>query len=238
MVVFNEADHTYKDQATGKYYTSISKLLSLYKEPFDADFHAARKAKKEGITKEEMLKRWADNTTKACNKGTQIHDIIESYLTTGEVVDEKMISDFNSVFDRRDFKLVRSEYILWNDMYEIAGTSDMICDVNNDVFDVYDFKTNKKFLFDSPYGKYLKTPLNNLQECQYNSYSLQLSLYAYMYSGYSNKKVRKICILYHDGEKFHKYPVPYLFWEVSALLKHFVNNHGQHTTEQDKIAIS
>ena len=37
----------------------------------------------------------------------------------------------------------------------------------------------------------------------------------------SGKKVRQISILYHDGNKFYRYPTPYLFWEVTILLKHY-----------------
>lgn len=233
MIVFNEAEHTYQNKETGKFYTSVSKLLSLYKEPFDKEFHAARKAKKEGVSKEEILEKWNKDNKTACDKGQTVHDIIERYLTDAEVLDEKIISDICSVFEKDDYKLIRSEHLVWNDDYEIAGTSDLICDVDNNTFDVFDFKTNKKFLFENPYGKYLKHPLNNLQQCQYNDYSLQLSLYAYMYSNYANKKVRKICIFYHDGNKFHKYHVPYLFWDVCALLKHFAINHGQQTISKN-----
>ena len=238
MIVFNEVDHTYKNTDTDRYYTSVSKLLSLYKEPFDKDFFAERAARKQGVSKEEILEKWNKDNKTACDKGQNIHTIIENYIQTGEIGDQKLIDELNEVFDKDDFKLVRSEYLVWNDTFEIAGTSDMICDVNNDVFDVYDFKTNKKFLFENQYGKYLKAPLNNLQQCQFNDYGLQLSLYAYMYSGYANKKVRKICIFYHDGKKFHKYHVPYLYWEVSALLKHYSLNHGQQTIDKDKIAVS
>ena len=65
MVVFNEADHTYKNPETNRYYTSVSKLLSLYKEPFDKDFHAERKAIKEGVTKEETTEATVIKPAKA-----------------------------------------------------------------------------------------------------------------------------------------------------------------------------
>ncbi len=232
MVVFNEDKHTYQNPETKEFYTSVSSLLSKYKEPFDKDFHASKKALKEGVTKEEMLKRWDDITKKACDKGTNIHSIIESYIKDKQIIDEEIVYAFEQVFDPSDFKRVLSEEIVYDDNYKIAGTSDIICDVNDDCFDVYDVKTNKKFLFQNNYGKYLKYPLNNLQQCQYNDYSLQLSLYAFLYSGLTNKKVRKICIFYYDGTKFVSYPTPYLFWEVLMLVNHFTNKHGKNPIEQ------
>lgn len=227
MVTFNKDDHTYKNPVTGEFYISVSRLLSLYKEPFDRDFLAEKTAKKEGVSKEEIIKKWAKINKDACDKGQNVHSIIESYLKEGEVLDEKIIDAFEHAFDRKQYKLVRSEMILDNDEYQIAGTSDMICDVDNDYFDVCDIKTNKKFTFENKFGKHLLHPLNNLQQCHFNDYSIQLSLYAYMYSAMANKKVRKIYIVYYDNKKFTVYHTPYLFWEVSALLKHYKNNHGK-----------
>jgi len=232
MIVFDEKSHSYTNSTTNRPYISVSKLLSLYKEPFDRDFWSKRAAAKEGITQEEVLAKWDKTTKDACDKGTSVHDLVENYIKTDEIGDKALIKALNEVFNKKDYKRVLSEELVYNDEFEVAGTSDIICDVDNDTFDVYDFKTNKKFLFENKYGKYLKTPLNNLQQCQYNDYSIQLSLYAFLYSKLTNKRVRKICILYHDGKKFHTFPTPYLFWEISALLKHYSTNHGPSSVKQ------
>jgi len=223
MVIFDETQHKYTNPLNNKVYISVSQLLKKYKEPFDSDFFASKVAKRDGKTKEQVLEEWNKNTLAACNKGTEIHNIFENYLNTGKVEkkNKKYIVELKKVFDKNEYKKINSELILHNDTYEVAGTSDIVADVNDEYFDVLDFKTNKKFLFYSKYGKYLKHPLNNLQECQYNDYSLQLSLYAFLYSNQTNKKVRQISILYHDGSQFHRYPVPYLYWEVTALLNHY-----------------
>jgi ATP-dependent exoDNAse (exonuclease V) beta subunit len=228
MVIFDPVKHTYQNPETQRYYTSVSSLLSQYKEPFDKDFHAQRKALMTGRSKEDVLNEWQATNKLACDKGQNVHSIIESFIKNNDVQDPKIISGLKQVFDKKEYKRILSEEIVYSDNDEIAGTSDLICDVDNDTFDVLDFKTNKKFLFFNKYNKYLKHPLNNLQQCQYNDYSLQLSLYAYLYGNLTNKKVRKICILYYDGDKFYSFHTPYLFWEISALLKHFNTNKTQH----------
>jgi len=235
MVIFDEGKHTYFNPETKRFYISVSRLLALYKEPFDKDFHANRVALREGIKKEDVINRWAKTSEVACQKGVSVHSIVENYIKTGVVEDVDLIDALNVVFNKKGFKRVLSEEIVYNDTYEVAGMSDIICDVNDNVFDVYDFKTNKSFTFESKYNKWLKNPLQNLQQCHYNDYSLQLSLYAFLYGSLTNKKVRKISILYHDGNKFHNYPVPYMFWEVSALLKHYSINHNTATSLEDKI---
>jgi len=234
MIVFNEENHTYQNFETKEFYTSVSKVLSLYKEPFDKEFHASRKAIKEGVTKDEMLAKWDKINKEACDKGHNVHQIVENFIKEGTIEDVNLINAFEKIFNKKDYKRVLSEEIVYSDKYKIAGTSDMICDVNDDEFDILDLKTNKKFLFHNNFSKYLKAPLNNLQQCHYNDYSLQLSLYAYLYSGLTNKRVRKICILYHDGEKFVSYATPYMFWEIQVLLPHFLNNHGQPVIEPNK----
>jgi len=223
MVIFDQENHKYTNPSNNKVYISVSQLLKLYKEPFDSDFFANKVAKRDGKTKEQVLQEWNKKTQEACDKGTEIHNIFETYLTTGKVdrKNKKYVDELKKVFNKNDYKELHSEMILANDVYEVAGTSDIIADVNDKYFDVLDFKTNSKFDFFSKYGKFFKVPLNNIQECHYTSYSLQLSLYAFLYSAVSNKKVRQISILYHDGTQFHRYPVPYLYWEVTALLNHY-----------------
>ena len=223
MVIFDSVKHTYTNPETNKIYISVSQLLKKYKEPFDSDFFASKIAKRDGKTKEQVLELWEKNNKAACDKGQDLHDAFENFFKTGSIDKKyfKQATEFRKVFDINDYKTVNSEIIISSDEHEIAGTSDIIADVDDTYFDVLDFKTNKKFLFYSKYGKHLKYPLNNLQECQYNDYSLQLSLYAYLYSVVTNKKVRQISILYYDGNQFHKYPVPYLFWEVTVLIKHY-----------------
>ena len=231
MILFDEASHTYKNSDTNRPYLSVSKLISLYKEPFDKEYWSKRTALKEGVSQQEILTRWETHTKDRCDYGKLKHSIVEEYLKNDNIDDISLIKDFKTVFNKKDYKRILSEELVYDDIYEVAGTSDIICDVDDATFDVYDLKTNSKFLFENKYGKYLKAPLNNLQQCQYNDYSIQLSLYAYLYSGLTNKKVRKICILYHDGKQFHTYPTPYLFWEISALLKHYSNTNGQTTVK-------
>jgi hypothetical protein len=238
MVVFNKENHTYLNPETNRFYRSVSKVLSLYKEPFNRDLMAERTAKKTGKTTQQVIEQWSNINKNACDKGHTVHDIIEQYIKTGKIIDSSMIFALENVFEVSDFQSVKSEQILFNDEYEIAGTSDIIADVDDKHFDVYDFKTNKNFLLHNKYGTYLKFPLNNLQQCHYNDYSIQLSLYAYLYSLQTKKKLRKICILYHDGKKFTSYPTPFLFWEITALINHYVKTHGQSATDQNQNVIA
>jgi len=231
MVIFDTKKHTYTNPDTKEIYCSVSQLLAEYKEPFDSEFFASRVAAKEGVDKKDILAKWAKNSADACNKGKEVHAIVEGYIKNDQNTDNDVISHFKAVFDKKAYKEIHSEKMVWSDAHKIAGTSDLIAEVNKDFFDVYDLKTNNKFLFNNKYGKYLKPPLNNLQTCQYNDYALQLSLYAFLYSAQTGKKVRQLGILYYDGQSFSNYATPYMFWEVSVLLKHY----GQTLNSKSKV---
>ncbi len=95
MVIFNKEKHTYTNPETGEIYTSVSQLLSQYKEPFKKDFFAEKVAKREKVSKQVILDRWAKTNKDACDKGTRIHDIVEQYIKHGLVKDEKVINSLN-----------------------------------------------------------------------------------------------------------------------------------------------
>ena len=61
----------------------------------------------------------------------------------------------------------------------MAGTADLIVE-NPTNFCIFDFKTNKAFNFSSKYDEYFQSPLDYLAQCEYTTYSLQLSIYAYL----------------------------------------------------------
>lgn len=222
MINFDPKTHTYTN-IYGEIYSSVSNVISLYKKPFDSEFFSKMTAKKRGVSPEVIREEWKKNTEEACDYGKEVHSVIEGYLKGVQTkTNSDILNSFCNVFPYK-LRDVSSEKILWNDDFKIAGTSDIIVDVNDTFFDVLDIKTNKKFDFNNKYGELLLKPLDHLQNCKYNTYSIQLSLYAYMYSKLTNKRPRNLAILYwcRDSKTFQKYYTPYMFWEVSVLLKHY-----------------
>jgi hypothetical protein len=67
-------------------------------------------------------------------------------------------------------------------------------------------------------------PLNNLMECEYNVYSLQLSLYAYLLEKmYPQAKIGKLAIMWLNPhtEEWKTFAVPYMKYDVIRLLQDF-----------------
>lgn len=83
--------------------------------------------------------------------------------------------------------------------------------------------TNKAFNFYNQYGyETLLPPFDYWQNCQFSIYTIQLSIYAYMYElEYPHKKCRRIWIGYwnKETEKFTKIPILYAKTEAKKLLE-------------------
>jgi len=224
MIVFDEESHTYTNTETKKTYISATTLLGEYKKKFDSVQHATRVANREGVTVDFVLEDWANTTKIATDRGTKIHKLMEAFIKTGETDQSygflyKSYTKF--VKDHIDsHKCVLSEELLYLHEYGVAGTTDIIYD-DDKFFTVADFKTNKRFRFSSNFNEYLLAPVDHLQYCEFNSYALQLSLYAYMYECKTGKKCKKIVLLYLDADTWVPYTVNYLKSDIINILNDY-----------------
>lgn len=225
MIYFNEDKHTYTNTETDEKYISVTTLLGKYKTLFDKDKHSRRVAQREGIPQDMVLEMWRSENKKSTDRGTKIHKVMEKYITDGERgegVLELLYSSYNdtisSSVDR--FSNVYSEILLYNNSFKIAGTADLIYD-HGEYFTIGDFKTNKRFNYSSNYNEHFKDPINHLQYCEHNNYALQMSMYAYMYEQMSNKKCKKIFVLYLENDKWVPIYCNYLKSDIKNILSHY-----------------
>ena len=199
-IIFKEDTHQYFNTDTGKEYLSGTKFIHLFEPPFDKDSISKRVALKEGKTQKQILDEWAAISKQACEHGTAIHLLMENYIKFGEEDENNKIlyETFNKCVGPsfKQAEAVHSEKLLWIDDFEIAGTADLIIDHPNNEFSIGDFKTNKKIEFYSNFGNRMLEPVNHLSQCQHNLYGLQLSLYAYMYSLLTGRKLRHLFLMH------------------------------------------
>ena len=221
MIVFDPVKHAYTNSFTGDSYTSVTTLLGQFKPEFDADKFSRIVAERKGISQQDVLNEWKTNNKAAQDYGTQLHKTIEEYAKTGifEDKDKDIIEAYREIgnYTVKDGALF--ETCVYNHEHKIAGTADIILP-NGPYFDVYDFKTNKKFNYFSKYEKYMLGPVSHLPDCEYSSYCLQLSLYAYNYHIMTGRKVRCLKILYwdRDEKKFEVIPMPFLLQDIKNIL--------------------
>ncbi len=233
--------HKYHHRVTGKIYKSVTTTLASIEPHFDAESVSAaivaqldtvKQERYIGLNQRQILDYWQLLNDEANVYGTKVHDILERYLlanfwyfppsTPEGEFEQKVIDKFNEL--KIEYGVaVWPERILFSEQYELAGTSDLIIDVDDIFFDVADYKTNRVFNFFNPYGyETLHKPFDHMQAAQYSIYNLQLSVYAYMYMlEFPKRKCRQIYVLYWDKTKevFEKINMPFLKHEAKALIE-------------------
>lgn len=233
--------HKYHHKETGKIYSSVTKTLESIEPPFDAEGVSLAitkqldKVKQEryiGMTQQQILDFWQFLNDEANIYGTRVHDILERYLLankwyfppdTEEGRFEQKVIDGYCNLKVDEGQAMWPERILFSEEYELAGMSDLIIDINDVFFDVLDYKTNRVFNYYNPFGfETLYKPFDHLQACQWSIYTLQLSVYAYMYElEFPKRKCRQIYVLYWDKEKesFQKIQIMYLKKEAKQIIE-------------------
>jgi len=245
-VYLEPIQHKYHHRETGKIYKSVTTTLSSIEPHFDVEGVSMAiskqpdKVKQEryiGLSQQEIIDYWQMLNDDANIYGTNVHNIVENYLLANKwyfppdndegVFEQKVIDGYDALKIDEGVAMW-PERILFSSEYELAGTSDLIIDINDIFFDVGDYKTNRVFNFFNPYGyETLLKPFEHLQACQWSIYTLQLSVYAYLYElEFPKRKCRQIYVLYWDKtlEEFKKIQIMYLKKEAKQIIEmHYYN---------------
>ena len=169
----------------GKYYPSITYVLQYYpKGKFFEDW-----LKKVGYASEHIVR-------KAGEQGTETHEMVESYLNGEELnflsasgypqydpLVWQMFLRFVDFWETYKPKLIETEVHLFSDQIKVAGTCDMVCEIEIDgktELWIIDFKTS-----------------NHLQ----TTYDLQTAIYGKCYEECYGKKADRYGVLWLKSSK-------------------------------------
>ena len=226
MIYFNEGTHTYVNTENGRELISVTTLLGKYKPKFDKKENATRVAKREGLDVDFVLDLWEKEKNKACDYGTAIHKVMEDFL-----VENKQEAEYESLYKSykslasyifKGYNKFKAEERMNSIEDNIAGTADLVYEKEKS-FMLGDFKTNKRFNFHSSFNEYMIGPLSHLTVCEFNTYALQLSMYAYMYEKMTNKKCDGLVIFYKTDDIWKSINVNYMKSDIIALIADYNN---------------
>ena len=224
-VVLDHEKHIYTNVKTGEPYISVTNFISNYKKPFDKDFWSKKIAERQGVAQESVLEAWKKITTTAQDRGTKIHLVMERFLKDNYV--EEGFEELTDSFSKKTSALIKndsvieSERLLYNHDYKVAGTADLIVE-NGNTFYILDFKTNKAFNFVSKYNDYFYSPIDYLPQCEFTTYTIQMSIYAYMHEILTGKKCGGLKIFYlreFSGRFWQEIPCIYMKDAVKSLFE-------------------
>lgn len=211
---------------------SASTVISKFFPEFDSYGVASNLSSSNplfGLPVEEIVEIWNTRGIEAANLGTYLHEQIEKYYLKkpfNETDEFHLFKQF--VNDHQDLKPYRSEWRIFDDKFNIAGTIDLIAS-NGKGYEIYDWKRSKKVI-DIFSGEPIKIDtwgnrgigqLSDVSDTSYNRYCLQQSLYRFILENNYGIKISKmyLIVLYPDYDKYYKVETPYWKDKIEYILK-------------------
>ena len=275
-IVFNAADHSYKSLNEDNIdWISVTTLLSHFKKPFDAKKVAEKVSKKKnskwfGIDPVIIQQIWKNEADRSTTLGTWYHNQREDDLCSLASMERDGITipifkpsgENNGIRIAPPQKLepgVYPEHMVYLKSAGICGQSDLVEVVNGKV-NIIDYKTNKEIKKESYLdwegkSEKLLPPVDNLDDCHFYHYALQLSIYMYIILKHNPKLKPGRIFIHHvtfevEAEDNWGYPVtkkdangdpvlkevtpiavPYLIDEVLAIIHYLSENRHKIKTK-------
>lgn len=185
-ITFDEPSHSY---CIGDYrfQASASTVISRLYPAFDRDRIAQKQANKLGRSLDSVLAEWEKKGRTALDKGTLIHAYAEDLVVIGRkdpimrsvaalYPEVKALEKvWHTLQEEHNAKFIEKEMTVGDEELGIAGRVDLIVSID-DVKHIFDWKTGK-FDTRNNFGTKLLPPFEKYDDCKWNRYSLQLSLY-------------------------------------------------------------
>lgn len=225
-IIFNEDDHTYFFR--GKKCTSVTSLISKFKKPFDSDTISKRVAKSRGVSQQDILSEWDDIRDTSTYKGSEVHKYAElkfsnkSYVVNPEIGAENLCRMVDDFYRKSKDRLipVRIEWVVGDYDLGLCGMLDkLFYNTISKQYQIWDYKTNKEIRKTSKYKNFMINGLGHLPECEFSTYSLQLSAYKKIIEKNTNIKIGNsyICWLNDENESYKVIGTDYLEKEVEIM---------------------
>jgi len=251
-IQFFEEEHKYIRE-DGIEYKSVSGVIHDLELKKDWDAIRKKYAKKHGGTPQEWKDKWEKKAKLSTEAGTALHEELEdellskgTYMFNNITCNVKLTGKKSET--KYSFPLIElkdnwsyPELMIYDHTYKICGQSDLVV-IANETINILDYKTDKAikrkaFSTDFIEPEKLLPPVSHLDNCNFNVYSLKMSLYMYMvWKQNPHLKCGKIILIHkeierdvdeipvlYDGKpkvlKTTEIELPYLRKEVKEILK-------------------
>lgn len=221
-ISFDEATHLYK--VDGVTLQSVTNFVEGCFPKFDAEFFAKKKAAYLGKTTQEVLDMWEQKGKESRELGTELHRKIENYYQDIASSEDDTFKLFLMFANKVELKPYRTEWAVYDEKYNIAGTIDFV-DYQNGEYIIYDWKRSDKIIDNgipikiSKYDEKGNHPLEHLDNTPYYHYALQLSIYKFILENNYNMKISdlRLGIFHPTYNKPYVLRIPYLEKEINDI---------------------
>lgn len=221
-----ESTHKYELKDDPEFeFTSCTTFAKYFFRPFDkigvANNLTSSHPRYEHLTPQELIKQWDE----IAEEGTFIHNEVENFIndtTPPTHFKSKLAAKWlkTNLIDRDRYEIF-SEVIIYSKELALAGTIDLLVyDKEFDEYKLVDWKTNKRIDFES-YGnkKGNHSATQNLMDCNYYHYSIQLSLYRFLLEKYYGLTVNSSAISHLTKSEILFHKTDYHKNEIEEMLK-------------------
>jgi hypothetical protein len=248
-IIFTEEDHSYKSSNQDDFidWISVTTLTSFFKEPFDAKKIAQKVSKRKnskwyGMTPKKIQEVWKKESERAMALGTFYHNQREDDLCSLASIERNgtTVPIFTPITKDKGVKIspkqkldpgVYPEHMVYLKSAGICGQSDLVEVVAGKV-SIIDYKTNKEIKMQSyvdweGISQKMQFPVNHLDDCNFNHYALQLSIYMYIILKHNPKLRPGPMYIHHvqfeeEGKDEHGYPITKYTEQGDPILKDLV----------------
>ncbi len=266
-LIFKEEGHVYESIDESIQWTSVTSFIGMFKPKFDAKAQAQKSSKNKrskwyGMTPKEIIAAWDGEKNRAITLGNFYHNQRESDMLNFKTIEREGVEVpiIKPIIDEQGIKIapeqkisdgVYPEHFVYLKSAALCGQADVV-EVVNGKINITDYKTNKEIKregFTNWEGITAKmyNPVNHLDDCNFNHYALQMSIYMYIILKHNPKLKPGKLTLQHVkfkqvGEDKNGYPinehvhgepvleevimydVPYLKAEVRSLINWLKTN--------------
>jgi len=223
-LTYYDDTHQYID-SNGHKYKSVSGWVSSFFEEFNTEKIATACAIKRGVSKQSLIDEWRHLGEVASFKGDTVHNMLASKFN--QIVfnitnqNKKIVHQHQNQIDYIYDALIKIldpvniEHIIFDPCRKIAGTYDALFITKDKTkYILIDWKTSKEIATTTQYNKWGYRPYEDLPDCNFIHYSLQLAEYERILKtqGYLKYKIPLIKKIVHVTESYSK---SYLVKQVS-----------------------
>lgn len=209
-IFLEEETHTYKLLNSNIKFKSVTEFINTFFTPFNEQKIASNlsgKGKYKTMSVNDILMDWKERR----DRGTLVHKELEKFINQSFSQEKSQKLDMKSkqgvIFLKE--KCIGPHNILFSEVkiiskeLQLAGTIDlMIYNKNKNKIYLIDWKTNIN-IKKTGYKRGLIPPANLIDDCSFNRYQLQLSVYRYLLENYYNASVDGLYIVHLTNESYN-----------------------------------
>ena len=173
---------------------------------------------------DKIKKMWDKNRDESSGKGTDLHKDIEDFYNDSCPKNDSIEFQYflNFYDDHNDrYEIYRTEFLVFSELLKLTGSIDALFqNVDDGTFSIFDWKRSKEIKMGSYMDKKCKSPFDNILDCNYYHYSLQLNLYRIILERFYNIPIKELflVILHPNQSNYLKISVDIMEDESELLL--------------------